>query len=160
MTLNTYKDLDVWKRAVDLAVEADTLSDHLVSQRKFAMADQLARAALSVPSNIAEGNGRIHTAEYAHHVSTRAGPFSKWNRSCTSQFERSDSMSPNAPQRWNRSTESVECLPICSKLWIDDFEPAIANAAASTERGLGTGHYAVCSSSLCQLPARATSQPL
>ena len=73
MTLNTYKDLDVWKRAVDLAVEADTLSDHLVSQRKFAMADQLARAALSVPSNIAEGNGRIHTAEYAHHVSISRG---------------------------------------------------------------------------------------
>ena len=73
MTLNTYKDLDVWKRAVDLAVEADALSDHLVSQRKFAMADQLARAALSVPSNIAEGNGRMHTAEYAHHVSISRG---------------------------------------------------------------------------------------
>jgi four helix bundle protein len=73
MTLTTYKDLDVWKRAVDLAVEADALSDHLVTQRKFAFADQLSRAALSVPSNIAEGNGRIHTAEYVHHVSIARG---------------------------------------------------------------------------------------
>jgi four helix bundle protein len=73
MTLITYKDLDVWKRAVELAVEADTLTDHLVTQRKFAIADQLSRAALSVPSNIAEGNGRMHTAEYVHHVSIARG---------------------------------------------------------------------------------------
>ena len=73
MKLNSYKDLDVWQRAVDLAVLADGLSDELVRQRKFAIADQLSRAALSVPSNIAEGNGRVHTAEYAHHVSISHG---------------------------------------------------------------------------------------
>jgi four helix bundle protein len=73
MTLRSYKDLDVWQRAVDLAVLADAFSDGLVRQRKFAMADQLSRAALSVPSNIAEGNGRLHTAEYAHHVSISHG---------------------------------------------------------------------------------------
>ena len=73
MTLHSYKDLDVWKRAVDLAVLADALSDDLLRQRKFAMADQLARAALSVPLNIAEGNGRVHTAEYAHHASISRG---------------------------------------------------------------------------------------
>ena len=73
MPVRSYKDLDVWKRAVDLAVLADVLSDDLVRQRKFAMADQLSRASLSVPSNIAEGNGRVHTAEYAHHVSISHG---------------------------------------------------------------------------------------
>ena len=73
MPLHSYKDLDVWKRAVDLAVLADELSDQLLRVRKFAMANQLARAALSVPSNIAEGNGRVHTAEYAHHLSISRG---------------------------------------------------------------------------------------
>jgi len=37
------------------------------------MADQLLRASLSVSSNIAEGNGRVHRAEYAHHVSMARG---------------------------------------------------------------------------------------
>ena len=73
MSLNSYRDLEVWKRAVDLAVFADGLSDELVQARRFAMADQLNRAALSVSSNIAEGNGRVHRAEYAHHVSISRG---------------------------------------------------------------------------------------
>jgi four helix bundle protein len=37
------------------------------------MANQLLRASLSVPSNIAEGNGRVHRAEYAQHVSMARG---------------------------------------------------------------------------------------
>ena len=37
------------------------------------MANQICRAALSVPSNIAEGNGRVHRLEYAHHVSMARG---------------------------------------------------------------------------------------
>jgi four helix bundle protein len=73
MTLQSYKDLDVWQRAVDLAVVVDELSESLLRTRKYSMADQLARAALSVSSNIAEGNGRLHTAEYVHHLSMSNG---------------------------------------------------------------------------------------
>jgi four helix bundle protein len=71
--LRSYRDLDVWKSAVDLAVIADRLTDKLLRCRRFAMADQLSRAALSVASNIAEGNGRVHRLEYAHHVSMSRG---------------------------------------------------------------------------------------
>ena len=73
MSLRSYRDLDVWQRAVDLAVIIDRLVDKLVRARRFAMADQLSRAALSVSSNIAEGNGRVHRMEYAHHVSISRG---------------------------------------------------------------------------------------
>ena len=73
MALNSYKDLDVWNRAVDLAVIIDELADNLIAQKRFATADQLTRAVLSVSSNIAEGNGRVHVAEYAHHVSMSRG---------------------------------------------------------------------------------------
>jgi four helix bundle protein len=73
MTLHSYKDLEVWQRSVDLAVVVDELSDSLLRARKYSMADHLARAVLSVPSNIAEGNGRLHTAEYVHHVSMSRG---------------------------------------------------------------------------------------
>ena len=73
MSIHSYKDLDVWTRAVDLAADADALTDQLLQARKYAMANQLSRAALSISSNIAEGNGRVSTAEYAHHVSISRG---------------------------------------------------------------------------------------
>ena len=73
MSLHSYKDLDVWQLGVELAATVDELSEKLIRCRRFAMADQICRAALSVPSNIAEGNGRVHRLEYAHHVSMARG---------------------------------------------------------------------------------------
>jgi len=73
MPVHSYKDLDVWKLAVELAAEVDELSERLLRVRPFAMANQLESAALSVSSNIAEGNGRVHRMEYAHHVSLARG---------------------------------------------------------------------------------------
>jgi four helix bundle protein len=73
MPLHSYKDLQVWKLGVELAAVVDELAEKLVHARRFAMANQICRAALSVPSNIAEGNGRVHRLEYAHHVSMSRG---------------------------------------------------------------------------------------
>ena len=73
MSIRSYKDLDVWQRGVELAAMVDELAEKLVRGRRFAMANQICRAALSVPSNIAEGNGRVHRLEYAHHVSMARG---------------------------------------------------------------------------------------
>ena len=73
MPIRSYKDLDAWKHAVELAAIVDGFSDTLMRARRYAMADQIGRAALSVSSNIAEGNGRHHRAEYAHHVSMSRG---------------------------------------------------------------------------------------
>ena len=67
--IRSYKDLDCWKNAVELAALVDPFVEAFVHARRFRLADQLASAALSVSSNIAEGNGRVHRAEYAHHVS-------------------------------------------------------------------------------------------
>ncbi|HEX5075701.1 MAG TPA: four helix bundle protein [Gemmatimonadaceae bacterium] len=48
MSLQSYKDLDVWKLGVELAATVDDLSEKLIRNRRFAMANQLSRAALSV----------------------------------------------------------------------------------------------------------------
>jgi len=50
MSLRSYKDLDVWKLGVELAATVDELSEKLISCRRFAMANQICRAALSVPA--------------------------------------------------------------------------------------------------------------
>lgn len=69
----SYKDLEVWQLSVDLAAAVDSVAERLTRARRFAIANQLCRAALSVSSNIAEGNGRVHRLDYAHHVSISRG---------------------------------------------------------------------------------------
>ena len=63
----------VWQRAMDLLVELTRLAARLPRHETYGMASQLRRAALSVPSNIAEGNGRLHVGDYVHHLSMARG---------------------------------------------------------------------------------------
>jgi len=63
-SVNSYRDLIVWQKAMDLATRTLVLAHELRHPRFFAIADQLRRAALSVPANFAEGYGRRSRAEY------------------------------------------------------------------------------------------------
>jgi len=75
--LLNYRDLDVWKRSVDLVVDVYTLTREFPRSELYGLTDQLRRAASSVPANIAEGNGRLYRKEYAHHVSIARGSISE-----------------------------------------------------------------------------------
>lgn len=55
---SNYKDLKVWNKAMDLTVEVYGLVRYLPKEEQYALSDQLRRAVVSVPSNIAEGHGR------------------------------------------------------------------------------------------------------
>ena len=67
-----YRELAVWQKAMDLVIEAYRLASQLPRVELYALASQVRRAAVSVPANVAEGNGR-HRGEYAHHVSIARG---------------------------------------------------------------------------------------
>lgn len=58
-----YETLGVWQRAMDLAVDARLIADTFPRKELFGLASQVATSADSVPSNIAEGEGRRTTAE-------------------------------------------------------------------------------------------------
>ena len=68
MKKNSYRKLFVWSASVDLAVRMISLADHLIARRRYALADQLVRAACSVPNNIAEGQGRSTTRDRRHYL--------------------------------------------------------------------------------------------
>lgn len=59
-----YKDLEVWKQSMDLAVEVYKASGSFPKEELFGLVSQMRRAAVSIPSNIAEGCGRKNTKEY------------------------------------------------------------------------------------------------
>ena len=71
--INNYRELFVWKRSMELVVEAYKLTKYLPKEETYALSDQIRRAAVSVPSNIAEGNGRASTKDYARFLSMARG---------------------------------------------------------------------------------------
>ncbi|MCR5783862.1 MAG: four helix bundle protein [Clostridia bacterium] len=57
-TKGSYRDLLVWQRGMDLALEVYKLCKFLPATEQFGLCSQMQRAAVSIPSNIAEGRGR------------------------------------------------------------------------------------------------------
>jgi four helix bundle protein len=58
-----FESLDVWRRSVDFADEMFSLADAIPQKYQFSLGEQLRRAALSIPTNIAEGGGRDRPKE-------------------------------------------------------------------------------------------------
>lgn len=61
-----FEKLDVWKRGVEFADEIFNLADDLPQKYQFSLGEQIRRASLSVPTNIAEGCGRDGDKEQAY----------------------------------------------------------------------------------------------
>ncbi|HET8573272.1 MAG TPA: four helix bundle protein [Edaphocola sp.] len=62
--MKTHKDLEVWKRAVDLVAEIYIKTEKFSKDELYGLTNQIRRAAVSIPSNIAEGAGRETNSEY------------------------------------------------------------------------------------------------
>jgi four helix bundle protein len=73
MRAQSYRDLLVWQRGIDLVAETYRLARTLPNDERFGLRSQMCRAAVSVPANIAEGNGRFHRGDYLHHISIARG---------------------------------------------------------------------------------------
>lgn len=64
MFVKDHKDLIVWQKAMDLLVEIYRLVKKLPKEETYALSDQMRRAAVSIPSNIAEGRGRSSVKDF------------------------------------------------------------------------------------------------
>lgn len=71
--LQSYKDLLVWQKSMDLVIEIYALTKNFPQSETYGLASQIQRAAVSIPSNIAEGNKRNHLPEYIHFLSISYG---------------------------------------------------------------------------------------
>jgi four helix bundle protein len=65
----SYRDLEVWKKAMDLVVIYYRMTRRFPRSEIYGLTSQLQRAAVSIPSNIAEGHQRRHTKEFLQHLS-------------------------------------------------------------------------------------------
>ena len=72
-----YHELNVWQLSMNLCEKVYGLVREFPVDERFALCDQLRRAVVSVPSNIAEGNGRNSRSEYARFLSIARGSVSE-----------------------------------------------------------------------------------
>ena len=68
-----FKDLIVWQKSMELVKAVYALTKAFPADERYALTDQLRRAVVSIPSNIAEGSGRASNADYGHFLSIARG---------------------------------------------------------------------------------------
>jgi four helix bundle protein len=71
--IRSYRDLEVWQKAMDLVVESYRVTSLFPKSETYGLSSQIQRSAASVPANIAEGHGREHLGDYLHHLSVANG---------------------------------------------------------------------------------------
>lgn len=62
--INTYKDLIVWKKSMDLIVAVYELTEQYPKAEQYGLTSQTRRSAISIPSNIAEGRRRSSKKDF------------------------------------------------------------------------------------------------
>ena len=69
----SYKELIAWRKAMDLVVEVYRVTRSFPGDELYGLTSQLRRAAVSVPSNIAEGQARYSRREFCHFLTIARG---------------------------------------------------------------------------------------
>jgi four helix bundle protein len=67
--MKSFRELRVWQAAMDIVEQIYALTRDFPREETYGLTSQLRRAAVSIPSNIAEGHTREHLKEYLHHLS-------------------------------------------------------------------------------------------
>jgi len=73
MTIESYKDLEVWQMAMTLAEDCYLLTARFPKDEMYGMSTQVRRAAVSIPANIAEGYGRDQTGSFVQFLRIAQG---------------------------------------------------------------------------------------
>ncbi|PIR84183.1 hypothetical protein COU18_00305 [Candidatus Kaiserbacteria bacterium CG10_big_fil_rev_8_21_14_0_10_51_14] len=71
--MKSYRDLIVWQKAIELVLKVYKVTDTFPDREKYALSSQMRRAAVSIPSNIAEGRSRSTAKDFVNFLHTALG---------------------------------------------------------------------------------------
>lgn len=71
--MKNFKELKIWQRGVELAVNSNKLVDSFPITERYSLAQPITTAAVSIPSNIAEGSSRTSEKDYARFLGISLG---------------------------------------------------------------------------------------
>ena len=77
--MHNYNNLQIWQQAMNLVEDIYKLTASFPTEEKFGLVSQMTRAAVSIPSNIAEGAGRNSDKDFAHFISIAIGSLYELN---------------------------------------------------------------------------------
>jgi four helix bundle protein len=77
--VKSYKDLLIWQKGIEMVKEIYKLVRKFPKEETYVLSDQLKRAAISIPSNIAEGQARQHTLEFKQFLYISLGSLAELN---------------------------------------------------------------------------------
>ncbi|MGL4630066.1 MAG: four helix bundle protein, partial [Leadbetterella sp.] len=119
--MRNYKDLDVWKFGRELVVEIYKMTKHFPQDEKFGLVSQMRRCAISIPSNIAEGQGRNHTKDSVQYYYISRGSLYELE----TQVIISNDLEYTSQSEFERISQKItECLKLTNGL-INYFETLI-----------------------------------
>lgn len=72
-TVQSFRDLEVWKRSMELALTIYRLTQSFPAEERYGLIRQMRRCAVSIPSNIAEGQGRLNRREFRNFLGIARG---------------------------------------------------------------------------------------
>ena len=75
--VRTHRDLDVWREGIELVTKVYAVVQDFPKEEKFGLVDQIKRASVSIPSNIAEGAARNSKKEFIHYLHIALGSLSE-----------------------------------------------------------------------------------
>ena len=71
--VRSFRDLAVWQKSIQMAVMVYRLTKGFPKEETYGLSSQMRRAVVSIPSNIAEGHGRLNTPEYRQFLGIARG---------------------------------------------------------------------------------------
>lgn len=75
--MQDFKKIDVWKRSFSFSIEIYKCTSIFPNDEKFGLVSQIRRAAISIPTNIAEGAGRVSRKDFANFLQIAMGSASE-----------------------------------------------------------------------------------
>src|SRR5690606_14788354 len=87
MSVSHFRELEVWRLAMGLARDVYALTAGFPREERYGLSSQLQRAAVSIPSNIAEGNARASTRDYARFIAMACGSVAELQTQLTLSME-------------------------------------------------------------------------
>jgi four helix bundle protein len=130
-----YKELLIWQKGMRLAKLVYQVTQSFPAEERYGLTSQLRRAAVSVPSNIAEGQARRGTSEFLHFLSITEGSLAELETQLLLAVEleycRQESVNPGLGE-----IDELQKMIVALKRKISVYVPAAARHSAVASRGL------------------------
>ena len=115
--ITSFRDLKVWRLAMEVAVECYALTQTFPPEERYGLRRELRRSAVSIPSNIAEGHNRRGRRAYLNHINIARDRRQSWTASWNLPFVL-DSSRAEASEYFRKSSLALgKCCTASREVW-------------------------------------------